>query len=167
MTDEPDILDQAIDAAVALAAERTWREVSLREIAERASVDFGQLYAKTPAKPLLVLRLSQRLDRAALATAATPSDDVHDRLFDATMARVEAMEAHRTALISMARGAGAITLACTSRSPPGPSCKRPASPDAAALRRHVARWSGREPSRSGATTRARWNRTMARDRQSG
>src|ERR1700677_5033195 len=97
-----DILDQATEAALALAAERPWREVSLREVAERAGVDFAELYAKAPAKPLLVLRLSQKLDRAALATAATRSDDVHDRLFDATMARIEAMEAHRLALISMA-----------------------------------------------------------------
>ena len=83
-----DILDPAADAALALAAERPWREVSLRQIAERAGVDFAELYAKAPAKALLVLRLSQSLDRAALATAATPSDDVHDRLFDATMARM-------------------------------------------------------------------------------
>ena len=106
-----DILDEAVDAALALAAERPWREVSLREIAERAGVDFAELYAKAPAKPLLVLRLSQKLDRAALATAATQSDDPHDRLFDATMARVEAMEPHRAALRSMARGDGPISMA--------------------------------------------------------
>jgi len=105
------ILDPAIDAALALAAERPWREVSLREIAERAGADFAELYAKAPAKPLLVLRLSQKLDRAALATAATPSDDAHDRLFDATMARIEAMETHRDALRSMARGEGPLSLA--------------------------------------------------------
>ena len=92
MTDKPDILDQAIDAALALAGERPWREVSLREIAERAerrlrrALRQGAGQAAAGAAPL------QRLDRAALATAATPSDDVHDRLFDATMARVEAME---------------------------------------------------------------------------
>lgn len=106
-----DLLDKATDAALALAAERPWREVSLREIAERAGVDFAELYAKTPAKPLLVLRLSQKLDRAALATAANQSDDVHDRLFDATMARIEAMEAHREALRSMARGEGPVSIA--------------------------------------------------------
>jgi hypothetical protein len=111
MTDQPDLLDKAIDAALALAAERPWREVPLREIAERAGVDFAELYAKAPAKPLLVLRLAQRLDRAALATAATPSDDVHDRLFDAAMARVEAMEAHREALRSMARDGGPLSVA--------------------------------------------------------
>jgi hypothetical protein len=109
--DAADILEKAIDAALALAAERPWREVSLRQVAERAGVDFADLYAKAPGKPLLVLRLSLRLDRAALATAATQSDDVHDRLFDAAMARVEAMEAHRLALISMARGESPIAIA--------------------------------------------------------
>ena len=106
-----DILNRATEAALALAAERPWRDVSLREIAERAGVAFVELYAKAPAKPLLVLRLSQTLDRAALATAATQSDDPHDRLFDATMARIEAMEAHREALRSIARGEGAISIA--------------------------------------------------------
>ncbi len=51
------------------------------------------------------------IDRAALATAATASEDIHDRLFDAVMARVEAMEAHRAALISMARGENPVALA--------------------------------------------------------
>jgi AcrR family transcriptional regulator len=106
-----DILDAAVDAALVLAAERPWREVSLRQIAEHAGVDFAALYAKAPAKPLLVLRLSQKLDCAALATAATASDDPHDRLFDAAMARIEAMEAHREALRSMARGEGPISIA--------------------------------------------------------
>lgn len=105
------VLDKAIEAALALAAERPWREVTLRMIAERAQVDFAELYAKAPGKPLLVLRLGQRLDRAALATAATPSDDAHDRLFDAAMARIEAMEPHRAALISMAGGENPIGLA--------------------------------------------------------
>ena len=104
-------LDKAGDAALALAAERPWREVSLRDVAERAGVDFAELYAKAPARPLLVLWLSQKLDRAALATAATPSDDVHDRLFDAMMARIEAMEAHREALIAIVRSDTPVMLA--------------------------------------------------------
>jgi len=106
-----DILDQACDAALVLAAERPWREVSLRGIAERAGVSFADLYAKAPGKPLLVLRLSQKLDRAALETASTASDDPHDRLFDAAMARVEAMEPHRAGLVSMAGGESPVTLA--------------------------------------------------------
>jgi AcrR family transcriptional regulator len=106
-----DTLERATDAALALAAERPWREVSLREVAERAGVDFAELYAAAPGKALLVLALGKKLDRAALATASTPSDDLHDRLFDATMARIEAMEPHRAALLSMARGESKIALA--------------------------------------------------------
>ena len=111
MAGEPDILDKAAEAALALAEERPWREVSLRDIAERAQVPFADLYAKAPGKPLLVLRLSQRLDRSALETAATASDDPHDRLFDATMARIEAMEPKRDGLVSMARGESPVTRA--------------------------------------------------------
>jgi AcrR family transcriptional regulator len=105
-----DVLDQAADAALALAAERPWRTVSLRDVAERAGIAFADLYAATPSKLRLVFRLSDRFDRAALATAGTPSDDVHDRLFDATMARIEAMEAHRAAVVSMARDEGLPAL---------------------------------------------------------
>ena len=106
-----DVLDAAGEAALALAAERPWREVSLRDVAERAGVALADLYAAAPSKTRLVLRLSRRFDRAALVTAANASDDVHDRLFDAAMARIEAMQAQRAALVSMARGEGLAALA--------------------------------------------------------
>jgi AcrR family transcriptional regulator len=105
------ILDKAVDAALALAAERPWREVSLRQIAERAGVSFPDLYAEAPGKTRLVRALSRRLDRAALDTAATPSDDAHDRLFDAAMARIEAMEPHRAALRAIARDESPLAIA--------------------------------------------------------
>lgn len=105
------VLDPAADAALDLAADRPWREVSLRAIAERAGISFADLYAKAPSKTALVFHLSRRLDGAALATAANASDDVHDRLFDAAMARVEAMEAQRDALLSMARDENPAALA--------------------------------------------------------
>jgi AcrR family transcriptional regulator len=101
MSDTDEILDRAADAAMALAAERPWREVSLRDIAERAETPLPELYARAASKWRLVLRISDRFDRAALETAATPSDDLHDRLFDAAMARIEAMEPHRLALTAM------------------------------------------------------------------
>src|SRR5579863_9614425 len=106
-----DIIDAAGDAALALAAERPWRMVSLRDIAERAGVAFADLYGAAPSKTRLVFRLSTRLDKAALATAATPSEDVHDRLFDAAMARIEAMEAQRDSLLSIARDEGPLAIA--------------------------------------------------------
>lgn len=108
---EDEVLAKAQEAALALAAEGPWREVSLRQVAERAGVDFPDLYARAPTRSLLVLRISRQLDRAALATGAGAAEDVHDRLFDAAMARVEAMEAHRSALLSMARGDNPAVLA--------------------------------------------------------
>ena len=99
------------DALLALAAERPWRHISLRDVAERAGTPLAEIYARTPSKTALLARLSARFDEAALATAATPSEDVHDRLFDAVMARIEAMGPDRQALIAIARDAGPLALA--------------------------------------------------------
>ena len=105
------IIDPAIDALLALAAERPWRHISLRGIAQTAEVPFAELYDQVPSKLALLARLSRRLDAAALATVATESEDAHDRLFDATMARIEAMTPLREALISISRDAGTIAIA--------------------------------------------------------
>ncbi|MEO8926986.1 MAG: TetR family transcriptional regulator [Caulobacteraceae bacterium] len=110
MDAKDDILTQAGDALLAMAAERPWRDISLRSIAETAGLPLADLYARANGKAALLAHLSARFDTAALATAATASDDVHDRLFDAVMARVEAMEPHRAALIAIARAAGPLTL---------------------------------------------------------
>ena len=96
-----DPLDRAVDAALRLAAERSWDQITLRDIAGAADIPFADLYARAPGKAALVGRLSARLDRAALSAAEsdTATDaDPHDRLFEAVMARLEAMAPHRTAL---------------------------------------------------------------------
>ena len=104
-------LDRAIAALLALAAERPWSQISLRDIAARAGVPLAVVYARAGGKAALLARLSARYDLAALATAETPSEDVHDRLFDAVMARVEAMEPDRDALTAMSRELPARALA--------------------------------------------------------
>ena len=106
-----DILARASTAALELAADRPWGRVSLRDIAEKAGVAFIDLYEQANSKWALLAHMSADFDRAALETAATPSDDLHDRLFDATMARVEAMEPHRAALTEIARAEGPLALA--------------------------------------------------------
>jgi AcrR family transcriptional regulator len=100
-----------IEAMLALAAERPWRQISLRDIAERAEEPLAEVYGRTPSKNALLAQLSLRLDAAALATATTASDDPHDRLFDAVMARLEAMGPQRESLIAIARDAGPLVLA--------------------------------------------------------
>jgi hypothetical protein len=56
--------------------------------------------------------VSRRLDEATLAAAEEASPDVMDRLFEAVMARLEAMEPHRFALAAMLReeGPGSVRM---------------------------------------------------------
>jgi AcrR family transcriptional regulator len=105
------ILERAGAALLALGAERPWSQITLRDIAARAGLSLSELYARSPGKSALLSRLSIGYDAAALATAETESDDVHDRLFDAVMARIEAMEPDRGALIAIAREIPALALA--------------------------------------------------------
>ena len=100
-----DVLDRAADAALALANDRPWGDITLLEIARAAEVPFAELYARAPSKAVLLDRLARRFDRAALEVA-TEAPDLHDRLFDLVMARVEAMELHRFPLIAIARAEG-------------------------------------------------------------
>ena len=113
MTDAADILDRAADAALAIAAEGGWRDAALRDVAARAEIPFADLYARASGRPALLARISARLDQAALAAAEGEGEDVHDRLFDAAMARVEAMEPHREALIALSEGRGRMIFALT------------------------------------------------------
>lgn len=64
MTD--DILDRAADAALALAADKPWPAVSLRDIAAKADVPFAELYDRANSKAAVLAHLSARFDRAAL-----------------------------------------------------------------------------------------------------
>ena len=96
-----EVLDRAVDAALLLAADRPCSRITLADIAERTGVSFAELYARVPSKDALLSRLGRRFDRAA---AETPLEgEVHDRLFEAVMARLEAMEPHRFVLLAIAR----------------------------------------------------------------
>jgi AcrR family transcriptional regulator len=104
----PSLADTAAQTLLKLAADRPWAEITLRDIAAEAGLDLADLYGCVQTKADLLARLSRDHDLAALRTAATPSDDPHDRLFDSVMARVEAMEPHRAALTLIAREAPAL-----------------------------------------------------------
>lgn len=103
-------LDRAADAALVLAADRPWSQISLLDIAAKAEVGFAELYACAKGKGAVVDHLSQRFDQAALLTAAEPGE-VHDLLFDAVMARIEAMEPHRHVLIAISHEEGMAAMA--------------------------------------------------------
>lgn len=101
-------LDKAGEALLALASEVPWRDITLRDIAERSGVPLGELYALAPGKLAVLAHLSARFDEAALTAAGSQDTaEVHDRLFETVMARVEAMEPHRAPLTALA-GAGTL-----------------------------------------------------------
>lgn len=107
---DPSILDRAAHAALALAADRPWSQISLLDIAAQAEVGFAALYSQADGKGAVMDHLSGMFDQAALVTAAEPGE-VHDRLFEAVMARVEAMEPHRHALIAISHEEGPAAMA--------------------------------------------------------
>ncbi len=116
---EPSVVDRAADAALALAADRPWRDITLLDIARAADSPFAELYVRAPGKGALLDRLSARFDQVALA-ADDPTAEIGDRLFEAVMARLEAMEPHRFVLIAIAASEGpsarvALRLAATAR----------------------------------------------------
>lgn len=110
----PDILDRAVEAALRLAQDRPWDGVTLLDIAHEAGIPFADLYARAPGKGALLWRLARRFDREALSRAEAdmgPEAEVHDRLFEAVMARLEVLAPHRAALIAIGRSLGPLALA--------------------------------------------------------
>lgn len=102
-------LDPILAALLDLAGERPWREISLRDIAANANVALPGLFARAAGKPELLAQLSDAFDVAALSIEPLLDADPHDALFDAVMARVEAMEPHRSALIAIARDSAGVS----------------------------------------------------------
>ncbi len=102
-----DLLGHAAVAALRLAADRPWTEVTLRDVAREAQVPFAALYARAPGRRALLLALSARLDREALDRSADDSAPApRDRLFEAFMSRLEVMAPHRDALLAVGRAEG-------------------------------------------------------------
>ncbi len=108
----PDLLDRAAEAALELAGDRPWSQIALRDIARAAGVSLVELYARAPSKGALLDRLSTQLDALAIeAGEVETAPDPHDRLFEVTMARLEAMAPRRVLLIAIGRAEGVIAMA--------------------------------------------------------
>lgn len=101
-----------IAAALALAAERPWDKVSLRDIAERAGGNLVDLRREFASKGDILAAFTRSVDDAVLASAPPrlPSQTARDALFDVIMARFDALAPYRAALHSIGR-AGVVDLA--------------------------------------------------------
>lgn len=97
--------DLIVDAALRLAAERPWPEITLGAIAESAGVSLAELARHVSGKPDILDALARRLDSQLLdSLAADPVEgDAHDRLFDIMLRRFELLAPHKAAIANIVK----------------------------------------------------------------
>jgi hypothetical protein len=89
--------------ALALAADKPWRDVTIFDIAAAAQTHVAALAGLAPSDAADVV--DDHFDRAAAdgVTGIDATQGLRDRLFDLAMRRFEAMEPHRYAVIALDR----------------------------------------------------------------
>lgn len=91
-----------IEAALILAADRPWREITLADIATKAGLGLADVVALFPTKAALLAGYGAVLDAALIASARreAPEGSARDKLFDLLMRRFDLMGAHKAGLAS-------------------------------------------------------------------
>ena len=103
----PGPTDRLIETAMSLAAERSWRDLSLAEIAEGAGLSLGEAYAVFPSKSAILRAFSRKIDAEVLGDASLSDDwdagetTARDRLFDVMMRRFDALAPYRPGLANV------------------------------------------------------------------
>lgn len=105
MPKKRDNRDRVIDAALKLAAEGRWRDVSLAEIAEAAGMPLSQVYPLFSSKQAILNGFTTRIDTEVLEGAEPGEREgpARDRLFDVLMRRFDALKAYKTAIGNIAQ----------------------------------------------------------------
>ena len=99
------VRDRIIDAALDLAAERPWGNISLGDIAAAARQPLGKLHEQFPSKTAIVRAVMERTNAVMLAAVDPKAEDEppRDRLLDVMMQRLDALAPHRAAMRSILR----------------------------------------------------------------
>lgn len=108
-----------IDAALALAGEQPWQEVTLAAIAARAGLPLVDLYPDFQSKTAILRAFARQIDRAVLAgeDQSLMREPPRDRLFDVLMRRFEALAPWRAGLRSILQAERRDPLAALRRAP--------------------------------------------------
>jgi AcrR family transcriptional regulator len=102
MAKKPDNRMKIIEAAMALAAERNWRDISMAEIADAAGIGIGELYDQFSSRAALLNAFGRMVDAEVLgAGAADPDEPAADRLFDVLMRRFDVLNRYKPGLASV------------------------------------------------------------------
>ncbi len=88
-----DAAERIVDAALVLAADKAWRDISLAEIAEAAGLSLADAYDIYPSKGAVLTGFARRIDRAVLAGQEQEDrgGSARDRLFNVIMRRFDAL----------------------------------------------------------------------------
>ncbi len=94
------IIDKALKAALKLAGEAPWRDLTLAEIAKAAKLKLSDFHGLAD-KDALLDAAEAFFDKAMSAEDVDMDDPPLERLFDVIMLRFEAMEPYRDGLLSL------------------------------------------------------------------
>ena len=104
--------NRLLDAALALAARKGWRGLTLNAVAKEAGVPLSRVHGVFPSKWTILDAFADRVDEAVLARPAPDAGEpARDRLFDVLMRRFDAMQPHKAAVTAMAHDLGREPLA--------------------------------------------------------
>lgn len=103
MIDTTTLKGRILAAALALAAERPWAEVTIADIADKAGVSLVELKAAFDGKTAMLSEFSALVDDEMLRRAPrrTPEQSARDALFEVIMSRFDALAPYRVALKSI------------------------------------------------------------------
>lgn len=93
-------IDDVLNAALQLAATRSWRDIRLSDIAGEAGLTLSEMGEMGCSKTALLKHFSRRTDLALLKSLEKDpvEGDVHDKLFDILMRRMEMLEPLKPAI---------------------------------------------------------------------
>jgi AcrR family transcriptional regulator len=99
--------ERAIDALMALLAEKRFEQIALTEIASAADVSLAELRDTFGSKLAILGGFTKDIDRAVLSggDADMADEPPRERLFDVLMRRLEALAPYRPAIQSLVRSA--------------------------------------------------------------
>jgi AcrR family transcriptional regulator len=94
---QPDPKTAIIEALLALAGERSWEDINISDIAQRANVSLSAFRDHFPSKGAVLAGFSRKIDKEVLdGTAADLNDEpAKERLFDVLMRRLDALAPYK------------------------------------------------------------------------
>tara|TARA_B110000438_G_C15594986_1_gene555494 strand:+ start:9 stop:632 length:624 start_codon:yes stop_codon:yes gene_type:complete len=97
--------DRILDAALKLASNMQWREISMEMIADESGAPLARVYDLFPSKAALLNAFIRRTDQVVLAghDFEEASEPVRERLLDVLMRRLDALAPYKDAVASITR----------------------------------------------------------------